>query len=238
MGYERNSGWTAQSERKRVPRSCGHRARRLRAGARSCADRASAWCGVVGVALGGLIGFASAGCSRKADPGPGISGGFSSATSTADTRAPEARPTAQLAVGASTEPILVGGQATGYARFPDGLVIRSVNQTCPSMRPRSKECRSTRHGCKTDAECSTKPNGYCADVGDSLGCGCHYGCLSDGDCAQNQLCLCGDPVGSCIEAKCGPQTCGAPEHCATYHDGCVFQPFACREHARARSCSF
>src|SRR4051812_14170025 len=98
MGYELNSGWTAQSERKGVARSCGHRARGLEAGARSCADRVSAWCGVVGVALGGLIGFASAGCSRKADPAPGIRGGFSSVTSTADTRTPEARPTAQLAV--------------------------------------------------------------------------------------------------------------------------------------------
>jgi len=178
------------------------------------------------IAVLGLLGcFALAGCSRK-------KGSISAAAARPSASAPSA-PSAP-----DGAPIAVAGQATGYFRLADGLVIRTAKQTCPSARPRPEECRGTRRGCKADAECTDKPNGYCTDLGDSLGCGCHYGCLADSECGPHQVCLCGDPVGTCVDVTCTPETCTAETHCATYHDGCNYKPFACLQHVGAQTCTF
>ena len=185
--------------------------------------------------LGCLVVF---GCSRQGDVTSGAVGGLSGGSAAPVVRAPDAHASARVSVSAHSEPILVGGQASGYLRLADGLVIRTAKEACPSTRPRLVECRATKRGCKTDAECTAKPNGYCTDVGDNLGCGCHYGCLTDGDCLRDEICLCGEPVGSCIKSSCVNESCAAPSQCATYYNGCLYTPFTCLEHAGSATCSF
>ncbi|MET0793049.1 MAG: hypothetical protein ABW061_16125 [Polyangiaceae bacterium] len=187
------------------------------------------------VLLGVLALFA---CNRKTDAPAGPTGELSSAPTAAAGQAPEARPDARVSESENGEPILVAGRSTGYSQLRDGLVVRTAKQTCPSSLPRPEECHSTRRGCKTDAECKAKPNGHCTDIGDSLGCGCRYGCLNDEECGQNEVCLCAAPAGSCVAVTCSTETCAAPQCCATYHNGCFYQPFSCREHAGARTCTF
>jgi hypothetical protein len=177
------------------------------------------------------------GCSRRADAPVGAGPDASAA------RAPAAG-VARAAGSASPSPsngggpLLVRGKATGYSQLPDGLVVRTAEQACPNARPRQEECRSSRSRCTTDSECTAKPNGYCTDRGDSLGCGCQYGCVKDGDCGNNEVCLCGDPVGTCVAVTCTKEACVTPSQCATYHDGCAYKPFSCLEHAGTRTCTF
>jgi len=182
--------------------------------------------------------FALCGCSRKPDTTSAAASGPLGSPTAAGVRAAAARPSANAPSAPNGEPILVAGQPTGYFRLADGLLIRTAKRTCPSARPRQEECRGTRRQCKADAECSDKPNGYCKNLGDNLGCGCHYGCLADAECGQNQACLCGDPVGTCVDVTCSQETCAASTHCATYHDGCNYKPFACIDHVGTQTCTF
>lgn len=172
--------------------------------------------------------LALSGCSRKPDPAAGVASGAGQATPLAP----------RAAASAGDAPLLLRGKPTGYSQLPDGLVFRTSKQECPSARPRQEECRSTRPRCMTDAECEAKPNGHCTDLGDTLGCGCQYGCLSDEECGQNEVCLCGDPVGTCVATTCTDNTCSPKSRCSTYHDGCSYKPFACLEKAGERSCNF
>jgi hypothetical protein len=69
--------------------------------------------------------------------------------------------------------------------------------------------------------------GYYPDIP----CSCSYGCTRDSECAKGEICLCGDPVGTCIAASCNAGTCGAGMECANYSfqycPGCT-QGFACQ----------
>jgi hypothetical protein len=56
------------------------------------------------------------------------------------------------------------------------------------------------------ARCNDKPRGYCEAEG-YAGAGpttCHYGCITDSDCATSEICLCADPAfgGRCVFATC------------------------------------
>jgi len=179
--------------------------------------------------------LAAPGCDRKPD---GRAGAVNELSTLANGAAPAPTPSATPAVAQLGEPLLVQGKATGYARLPDGLVVRTSRQACPTGAPREEECRGTRKRCTKDSECKAKPNGYCANSGDGLGCGCQYGCVTDQDCRENEVCLCGDPVGSCVAVTCKDEDCRAPNRCATYHDGCSYEPFSCREQAGPRTCTF
>lgn len=192
--------------------------------------------GVVSVLLAALGCLPQSGCERKTEVAAGAP---SSAAPAAGERAARPGPgTTAPSPSLRGRPRLVGGKPTGYSEVADGLVIRTTKQACPSERPRLEECRSSKRRCVKDAECEAKPNGHCTDLGDGLGCGCQYGCVDDGDCGKDQVCLCGDPVGTCVDVSCTPESCAAPSQCASYHDGCSYAPFACIERAGSRTCTF
>ena len=135
------------------------------------------------------------------------------------------------AAGGGTAGVAQGGSGGGAVnRFPcnnprdlgggliqcDGFRHRETSGTCPSKVPRSDQhlAISPTAECKTDADCTAKPYGVCQAAGQPQGIGgssgvsvpvgpfCSYGCAQDRDCAANELCQCGDPVGFCTPAHC------------------------------------
>jgi hypothetical protein len=105
-------------------------------------------------------------------------------------------------------PLVVGGQETGFVRCDEGHTHRAAVQACPTLLPRAAKCEArpgSAQGCSVDADCREKPNGACTPPGAGRGpgeCVCNYGCRSDGDCEAGSVCLCGDPVGQCVPARC------------------------------------
>lgn len=76
-------------------------------------------------------------------------------------------------------------------------------------------------GCDA-SKCTEKPRGFCySDPAGFAGAGaesCHYGCLTDGDCGKNELCLCEDASygGRCVPALCKTDAdCKNGNHCAS-----------------------
>jgi hypothetical protein len=105
-------------------------------------------------------------------------------------------------------PVIVAGRETGYLTLSDGSWVRRQVLECPNGLPRSDaRCpryRISRHsGCTLDAECTTKPNGFCASQGLATGCKCEYGCTADVDCGLGRICVCTEPVGYCADSSCG-----------------------------------
>ena len=86
-------------------------------------------------------------------------------------------------------------------------------------------------GCSTAADCTEHPNGSCQQDmvfgGFTEGtCSCVYGCATDDDCGQGQICRCaGDGLGLhtiCIEAGCAKDSdCPDGELCGLSPDICA-----------------
>lgn len=59
---------------------------------------------------------------------------------------------------------------------------------------------------------------------------CIYGCTKDSECADGSICLCGDPVGTCVPAKCSADSECPDGLCASYvaTPGCDRPAFACQ----------
>ncbi|AUX34023.1 MULTISPECIES: ferritin-like domain-containing protein [Sorangium] len=134
------------------------------------------------------------------------------------------------------EPILVAGQNTGYVRCAGGWMHRAEVITCASPLPRPEACKDPGAGassCSSDADCTEQPHGFCSPgLGGEAppGCFCHYGCTTDAECNEGQICLCGDPVGQCVQALCtSDQDCGRLL-CSSYvlNPGCGGTGFACQ----------
>lgn len=72
--------------------------------------------------------------------------------------------------------------------------------------------------CVYDEQCGDLPNGYCAATpGGALLSECRYGCVSDGECDSGSICLCGDPVGTCVPALCDDDLeCAGDLRCVAY----------------------
>lgn len=74
--------------------------------------------------------------------------------------------------------------------------------------------------CISDTDCNERAQGHC-ELG-QIGPYCVYGCVTDADCAADQACLCGEPVGQCVPAACRVDSdCSAGLLCADY----LQQPF-------------
>ena len=62
------------------------------------------------------------------------------------------------------------------------------------------------------------------------GCGCSYGCTTDAEYEEGRICLCGDPVGRCVQASCTTDADCGGLLCTSYtkDPGCNFTAFACQ----------
>ena len=107
-------------------------------------------------------------------------------------------------------PLLIAGQDTGYDTCSGGVLRRRVVTTCPSLLP---------------ASCASGDAGATADGGEA----CKQGCTRDTDCAFfGQVCVCGDPIGTCEHAACATDAdCAKGSSCAEYV-GCATAGFQCQ----------
>jgi hypothetical protein len=115
------------------------------------------------------------------------------------------------------KPLVVGGVDTGFDTCQGGLMRRRKIVECPNLAPRSAPACSPNDGtCTADAECTDQPYGFCGDTS-MLGCVCNYGCRTDADCGHGEICLCGDPVGTCVRATCtSDASCAKGFLCSSY----------------------
>jgi hypothetical protein len=92
---------------------------------------------------------------------------------------------------------------TGLIQCSNGLTHRPEAITCADRRDGGAKTLPAGCDCLMDSECNDAPLGVCGPLGSSgSGCGCSYGCVADADCGQGEICLCSDPVGQCVPAKC------------------------------------
>lgn len=138
-----------------------------------------------------------------------------------------------------SQPYTAAGQASGYEQCAEGYLHRPVAQTCASTLPRPEACPGADEEgsqCTTDADCTDQPHGVCGNGGGNQapGCFCYYGCVDDSECGAGQICLCGDPVGGCVQASCTTDDdCEGDALCAPYitEPGCGGTAFACQSPA-------
>jgi hypothetical protein len=139
-------------------------------------------------------------------------------------------------------PVMYGAVDTGLVQCDNGVVHRPAQVECVNLLaahvvPVGSEDVASE--CTSNADCTDAAYGYCG-LPPSLGGAplsgptCMYGCLADADCGSGQFCLCGDPVGSCVDSPCsGAADCEGEFLCSQYYDrigiGCGESPqFACQ----------
>jgi hypothetical protein len=101
------------------------------------------------------------------------------------------------------------GTPTGFVACGGGWLHRPERGECASIVPRPgtvAPATDSGSGCTRDDQCSSMTHGFCKSVtstypGTTYGM-CVSGCTKDEDCSAGTICLCGDPVGTCVEANC------------------------------------
>jgi hypothetical protein len=147
-------------------------------------------------------------------------------------------------------PWMVNGEDTGFVEcgadrsvfqagiaFESRVLHRVTTLECPNLLDSESREACSSNGlseasepCTTDADCTAKPYGFCSSVPTSHypQCGCSYGCVSDADCSDGEICECGDPVGQCRAATCTSDAdCTGGALCASAPlaaGGCTFSP--------------
>jgi hypothetical protein len=132
-----------------------------------------------------------------------------------------------------TEPMEVTSPPSGYVRCANGMVHRPEKRQCPESLPRSRVLTDAGSApCRRDADCQAKPHGHCEYWNGLAGSGyaCEYGCVNDAECAAGEICLCGDPTGTCVAAGgCTTDAdCGGTLLCVGFTEGCMTTRFACQ----------
>jgi hypothetical protein len=133
----------------------------------------------------------------------------------------------------NSQPIDANGSPGGFEICDEGFRHRPEVVTCSSILPRvTNSCAmDMTGGCTDDNECTDMANGYCG-AGDFDGsCNCRYGCTTDVDCGDGMVCLCGDPVGACVQASCTSDAdCSDGRLCIDYitEPGCGGTAFTCQ----------
>lgn len=146
---------------------------------------------------------------------------------TDDTGAPACDTVADPAEQAFTDPPL----PSGFERCNDGILHRKDKLACDVPATPDSCMDNMLGGCSSAADCTDKPNGSCQQDmifgGFTEGtCSCVYGCATDDDCGQGQICRCaGEGLGlytECIEAGCTQDSdCPDGELCGLSPDICA-----------------
>jgi hypothetical protein len=189
------------------------------------------------VSTGGAAGAATGGASGTGGVGGVSTGGAAGAGGAATGGSAGASTGGAAGAGGSSvcegeTPVTVGNSQapTGLVRCGNGALLRVEPIACPNLiDPAVKACDGGGPGsCTTSADCTAKPNGWCGSSFEAP-CGCQYGCVQDSDCASDELCQCGDPVGRCVKASC-KSSADCAGGCAQYETGlagCGTQGFSC-----------
>ena len=150
---------------------------------------------------------------------------------------------ATRATSATTPPFPCGAATpvidatTGLEQCSRGYQRRVAPAKCPSLVPRAAAIPNYSAAideCEHDADCPSATYGPYAHCGVRTGGSAHVcvaGCTLDRDCADNGVCLCGDPVGRCVPASCSTGAdCTLGFDCAAYASlpGCFSTQFACQ----------
>ncbi|MCA9706004.1 MAG: hypothetical protein KDK70_09175 [Myxococcales bacterium] len=109
---------------------------------------------------------------------------------------------------------------TGFVRCNDGEIHRAQAVECQVPVPTGIACDGQMGSCDADEDCNDGPYGACLYMeGFFAGCTCVYGCATDADCAEDQVCACGGSApdypastqcisaGCTTTADCGDQPC-------------------------------
>ncbi len=92
---------------------------------------------------------------------------------------------------------------SGFELCENGAIHRLEPVTC--LEPQATgSCQNADGICSADSDCADADHGACLDGG-FVGCYCHYGCETDADCGENQVCACAGVVSdyaTCIPAGC------------------------------------
>lgn len=194
---------------------------------------------VFGTTLLAALGVAPLGCGGSAVRNGGSDGGSagaqapsgsggSAATATGGGPAENAFP--------CLDPSPLIDESTGYVQCSNGYVHRTAQRECPTSLPRPDPVPNHDPAvdqCQYDSECTLLPHGFCGTAGISPSASrfCSYGCRDDSECGPGAICLCGDPVGQCVQARCTTDAdCEPGFNCASYMvaSGCFEQAFACQ----------
>ena len=131
------------------------------------------------------------------------------------------------------------GVPTGVQRCADGSKNRVEAVACDpivDLTPCSGEPNDG--SCQQDTDCGGSPHGRCVIVPQGGGfefCSCRYGCASDSDCSEGQVCICPGVIDG--SSYCAPADCTTGADCDSGEcgvnatsDGCNNYPqVACRE---------
>ena len=132
----------------------------------------------------------------------------------------------------SPTPVLVDGKETGLVTCASGALVRVEAKTCPNLIQPTQTCPNMAGGnCDTNADCKGSPYAYCSDSVGTFSCQCTTGCVQDSDCASDELCQCGDPIGRCVKATCHTGADCAEGSCAQVAvgtPGCTTTAFSCQ----------
>jgi hypothetical protein len=127
-----------------------------------------------------------------------------------------------------------GSVPTGFEICENGVIHRSAAVVCEAPWPAGEACSREGGHCTVDEDCTEGPYGRCVSIESffpsDFPCGCTYGCATDRDCADGQICACGSdhdtqryPASTrCVSAECTDDSACDEHWCALARYGdCV-----------------
>lgn len=118
---------------------------------------------------------------------------------------------------------------TGFVRCNGGAIRRVDAVQCQSPAPTGVACSGQGGSCDSDANCTAQPYGACLYQQSFFsGCECAYGCATDADCDDDEICACGGTApGYPPSTMCIPSSCTTDASCDSMQCELGFKPVEC-----------